>query len=208
MLVNDDIYETVARHTSLRKNGSSTKGFRHISEIKYDELTFRAKKHLEAHGFSDIFNQEIDALGDNILQSPLERALLCFLRTEKYCDQLELTDIEICLPGNKSVLFDQRDYAVAIYPQYQVGPYFLDFCVMVKCKHEVYKVDVECDGKEFHSGSIEIIDYDRKRDIYVQGCGFLIWRISGKEINQNPLIATQRLTEKLGEVLKFKKNIF
>ena len=87
MLLNDDIHETVAYHTSLRKNGRSTKGFRHISEIKYDDLTYRAKKHLEAHGHKDIFDNEIDVLGDNILQSPLERALLCFLRTEKYYDQ-------------------------------------------------------------------------------------------------------------------------
>ena len=205
MLLSDDIQETVTYHTSLRKNGRPTKGFRHISEIKYDDLTYRAKKHLEAHGQKDIFDKEIDVLGENILQSPLERALICFLRTEKYYDQLELCDIEICLPGEKNSLFERKDYAAAIYPQHQVGPYFLDFGLMIKCKQEVFKINVECDGKEFHSGSAEIINYDRRRDQYVERNGFLIWRISGKEINQNPLIATQKLTEKLGEVLKFKK---
>ncbi len=86
MYITEDIPEIVARHQKARIGTPQTKGFRHISEIKYDDLTYRSKKHLEACGNSEIFENEIGVLGDNILQSPLERALLCFLRTEKYND--------------------------------------------------------------------------------------------------------------------------
>ncbi len=202
MYFSEDIYEIAKAHREAKRGKPQTKGFRHVSEIKYDDLTFRAKQHLEASGFGKIFSDEIDVLGENILQSPLERATICFLRTENYFDQVDINNISIVLPDEAPEIKPTEEPYISIHPQAQLGPFFLDFGLVVNCANKQYFFDIECDGKDFHSGSAEILEYDRMRDSYVKGRNYYVWRVSGSEINAHPLLAIQNITEKIGQLIE------
>lgn len=60
---------------------------------------------------------------------------------------------------------------VPLYPQYPVGNYFIDFA------NPVYKVGIECDGKEWHTDK----EKDGNRDLYLFKMGWTIFRIPGKD---------------------------
>jgi very-short-patch-repair endonuclease len=61
-----------------------------------------------------------------------------------------------------------------MYPQYPVGPYFLDF------GNPIVKVAIECDGKEFHQDKAR----DKKRDEYLFEQGYRVYRINGTDCNR------------------------
>ncbi len=58
-----------------------------------------------------------------------------------------------------------------LYPQYPVGKYFADFA------NPVFKITVECDGKEFHQDK----EKDRLRDEDFKKLGWTVYRISGAD---------------------------
>lgn len=76
---------------------------------------------------------------------------------------LEMTPIEAWL------WHDIRNNNAVLYPQYPVGPFFVDF------GNPVAKVAVECDGAEFHK------DYrkDERRDAHLRELGWSVYRAPG-----------------------------
>lgn len=66
---------------------------------------------------------------------------------------------------------DIRLMGAVLYPQYPVGPYFVDFA------NPVAKVAVECDGAAYHIDKAK----DRERDVKLQDMGWAVYRISGSD---------------------------
>lgn len=63
-----------------------------------------------------------------------------------------------------------RGRGVALYPQYPVGQFFVDF------GNPYFKIGLECDGKDFHS-----VKKDTNRDELLADLGWKIFRISGSQ---------------------------
>jgi Protein of unknown function (DUF559) len=78
---------------------------------------------------------------------------------------LKLTPIE------RSLWSDIRAESAVFYPQFPVGPYFVDF------GNPVAKVAVECDGAEWHLDSAK----DAKRQRQIEAMGWAVYRISGSD---------------------------
>lgn len=64
-----------------------------------------------------------------------------------------------------------------IFPQYEALNYRLDFAVI----GDYFKIDVECDGIQYHSLS-EQVQKDKIRDRALTMNGFLVMRFTGSEI--------------------------
>lgn len=75
----------------------------------------------------------------------------------------------IFTPIENNVWADIRYVGLPMYPQYPVGPYFLDFADPVK------KIGIEVDGKEFHLD----IEKDTARQTELERMGWKIIRIPG-----------------------------
>lgn len=72
-----------------------------------------------------------------------------------------------------------------IINEYHVYPYFLDFALVN------LKIDFELDGIQ-HKRTNESIQHDIERDTYLKECGWIIYRILGKDIvNDFDLISKQ-----------------
>ena len=77
-----------------------------------------------------------------------------------------LTPIEVGL------WHDIRSEGAVMYPQYPVGPYFVDFA------SPVAKVAIECDGAAWHVGNEE---RDGIRQARIEALGWEVHRITGRE---------------------------
>ena len=73
-----------------------------------------------------------------------------------------------------------------IMPQFCVGPYRLDFAVLVTIPNvPQIKVDVECDGHAFHHATPEQVQRDHERARYLKERGWCVERYTGSEIAQS-----------------------
>jgi very-short-patch-repair endonuclease len=79
--------------------------------------------------------------------------------------RIEMTPIERWLWS------DIRSVDAVLYPQYPVGPFFVDF------GNPVAKVAIECDGAEWHKDKQK----DAERDAHLAELGWTVYRITGKE---------------------------
>ena len=80
--------------------------------------------------------------------------------------------LSIFSPIEEATWMDLRSFGnTPLYPQYPVGKYFLDF------GNPKYKVNLECDGKEWHQDK----EKDAKRDADLLEQGWHVFRIGGKE---------------------------
>jgi very-short-patch-repair endonuclease len=103
-------------------------------------------------------------------------------------------------PIEENFWADCREADLILYPQYPACGYFIDFA------NPVAKVGIECDGKAFH--------VDKERDEYRQGvlerAGWSIFRISGRECNENwdadVAPAGRRLAELIGRNFGIKRS--
>lgn len=77
--------------------------------------------------------------------------------------------------ANDKGLFSKYD----IIDQFPFHGYFFDFAI-IDCK-----VDLEIDGVQ-HYRTQESIDYDNKRDSFVMAKGWKVYRISAKELKDDP----------------------
>lgn len=66
---------------------------------------------------------------------------------------------------------DIRQVGVVLYPQLPVGRYFVDF------GNPIARVAVECDGQQWHRDA----ERDAKRQHEIEGMGWTVYRISGRE---------------------------
>jgi very-short-patch-repair endonuclease len=70
---------------------------------------------------------------------------------------------------------DCRDQNLVLYPQYPACGYFIDFA------NPVAKVGIECDGRAYHQDK----DADAYRQHVLESNGWSIYRITGRECNEN-----------------------
>ena len=66
--------------------------------------------------------------------------------------------------------------------QFPLGKYRLDFAIQYQNK----RIDLECDGRDFHKLTNKQERSDRARDAYVISQGWVPMRFSGSEITKNP----------------------
>ncbi len=64
-----------------------------------------------------------------------------------------------------------RDAGAVMYPQFPVGPYFVDF------GNPVAKVAIECDGLLYHLNTTA----DALRQLAIEDLGWIVWRITGAD---------------------------
>lgn len=82
--------------------------------------------------------------------------------------------IHLFTPIESNVWHDIRANGLPFYPQFPVGPYFLDFADPVK------KVGIEVDGKEYHSTVAQLL-HDKKREKELNKLGWTIFRLKGRQ---------------------------
>lgn len=70
-----------------------------------------------------------------------------------------------------------------IKPQFKIGNYFADFAISLYGGDTVV---IECDGHDFHEKTKEQVARDKKRDRFIKGQGYDVYRFSGSEIISSP----------------------
>jgi len=89
----------------------------------------------------------------------------------------------------------ELDFAGIQYEfQYPIGKYILDFYIQ---KGSI-KLNVECDGKEFHS-DYTAKEYDSERDKFMQSKGFKVIRLHGVTIWNNPKFCVEKILKHLND---------
>jgi very-short-patch-repair endonuclease len=79
-----------------------------------------------------------------------------------------------------------------IETQVRCGKYRIDMTL------PLYKLAIECDGKEFHSNP-EQKAHDRKKNAYLRRSGWSIMRIKGSQIHRNLPKVIQRIEKKINK---------
>jgi very-short-patch-repair endonuclease len=80
------------------------------------------------------------------------------------------------------------NWQLNVFPQVGVGPYTVDFVVLVSLKNSDDQetnrlfVGIECDGHEFHEKTKEQAARDKARDRYLMGQHIPVMRFTGREI--------------------------
>ena len=157
----EGLYGREGQSDPVERKYGSTGGFRQFGELGLDTLPHRTRLHFEAEGRLSDWDQTILPLGANIIQSPLERAMLSFLVFGDYGPHLPPEVVKLVLPGEEPST--SLESAVFIAPQRAMGPYTLDIFMRVNVLESSVRLDVECDGAEFH-GSTDAIRHDARRD--------------------------------------------
>lgn len=71
---------------------------------------------------------------------------------------------------------------VVIHPQFDVGPYVVDFLLKISHGVRCEYVALECDGHDYHERTKEQAAYDRARDRYMTTKNVRVMRFTGSEI--------------------------
>ena len=173
---------------------ASTQGLRHVSKLAWDDLTYRVFEHFEASGQRKFFEEGVISLGNNILQSPIERALFAFLLVQNFRQWIGNEKLQVVYPGMEIPQNVLNNRGAAICPQHPVEDYSLDFGFFINDGNNKLAFDIECDGIEFHGRTNEQISHDYHRGQIVSRNGFQIFRVSGKLINRNPLWEAEKFS--------------
>jgi very-short-patch-repair endonuclease len=96
------------------------------------------------------------------------------------------TDIQTlrsrCETPIEEMLFDELIKRKIIpEPQYSFNRYRLDFAISPK----MLKINVECDGKDYHDIEWTQIEKDRQRNAYLTSKGWAVLRFSGRSIHRD-----------------------
>jgi very-short-patch-repair endonuclease len=70
--------------------------------------------------------------------------------------------------------------AVEVIPQYIIGCYRLDFAVFARNQEKEVKLDIECDGFDYHSATRKQATHDKRRDRILTTSGFTVLRFTGQ----------------------------
>jgi very-short-patch-repair endonuclease len=93
-----------------------------------------------------------------------------------HCDPYLVDWSEIFTPIESNVWSDIRDLGLPMYPQFPVGPYFLDFADPVK------KLGIEVDGQRYHQNQ----ERENAREQALKQQGWTIIRIEGRDTYKKP----------------------
>lgn len=91
-----------------------------------------------------------------------------------------------------------------IRPQYPIGPYFVDFAVLVGpfgVERKEFRIAVECDGHYFHDRTKEQATRDKRRDRYLTLHGWRVIRFTETEINADPRGCADQVEELIERLL-------
>ena len=116
-------------------------------------------------------------LSGSTCESPIEAVALAAL---VFCDWSPFMTMPaaICEPREQLPKGD-----VIICPQFNLGPYRLDFLVIVGAPNGQQKwANIECDGDEFHNKDKSTWSRDRERDKFITGCGVQVFRFTGAQL--------------------------
>ena len=106
-------------------------------------------------------------------------------------------------PIEENFWADCRDADLILYPQYPACGYFIDFA------NPVAKVGIECDGRAYHTDK----ERDMKRQAVLESNGWTIYRITGRECNQNwceetgKAPAGRELAEQIGDMHGIRRDV-
>jgi very-short-patch-repair endonuclease len=94
-----------------------------------------------------------------------------------------------------AVGFKLTKYEVGFTMQHPVGPYRLDIGLFFHSFGGIFhKIAIECDGKAYHEGVHNRLR-DDKRDAYLRGQGFEVWRYPGWLLHHRPGEAADEIQE-------------
>lgn len=85
-----------------------------------------------------------------------------------------------------------------VHPQFDCGPYRLDFAIMSKDASgitDVFKIAVECDGHDFHERTKAQAAHDKRRDRYFTLNGWHVLRFTGAEIWRDPRACVEQISQ-------------
>lgn len=123
-------------------------------------------------------------------ESPIERALAL---------QLVQSGRFVMLPADHAE-HELHHSKVAFIPQYKVGRYRLDFYMRFRnCDGDLFQIDVECDGKQYHRHPAAIAR-DQRRDRELNRLGIEVWRYPGWFLHHHPHIAADEIETAIEEV--------
>jgi len=128
----------------------------------------------------------------SILESPIEKAMLSALMIIGY-DFATTVSARYGRPKATGFLKDYKwevgdkfhsEYQcnILIEPQFQIENYRVDFLLTYEKENKLSRLIIECDGHEFHEKTKEQAARDKKRERFLQDCGYKIHRYSGSEI--------------------------
>ena len=178
----------------MQHRESTTRGFRRTDELGYDDLTLRMRAEYKAQDTIDVFEKEIESLGDNLIQSPIERAILAALRFSHDWHPSVRGEVEIRMPEADS-LKRFNGVAVLLTPQKPVLKYLLDLEIRIISYDWMKKIDVECGGLKYHYKDESQYLHDRIRNYRVSREGYDIVRLSGSQINANPFWEAEKIVQ-------------
>lgn len=133
------------------------------------------------------FEEEVyNACHDIHIESPIEQLLFCALVT-------------FARPGGAFGSYDPNgpNDRIIITPQKSIGRYRVDFEVQChrqkKTGNTVESVLVECDSQAFHDRTEKERRAEKIRDRFLQVSGYKVFRFTGKEITENPLLVAAEI---------------
>jgi len=75
-----------------------------------------------------------------------------------------------------------------LIPQLTVGKYRLDFAILYRVAgwKKPAQIAIECDGHDYHDGTKEAAERDKKRNRVLTAAGWKVLRFTGREIYRDP----------------------
>jgi very-short-patch-repair endonuclease len=146
-----------------------------------------------------------------LCESPIERVLLSAIDLYNASDDAVTLfcknkpfPAERLLRGH-SMSGPPSEYIGGIYPQVSIGPYRADIYFEVfdsetlKCW---FRLDIECDGHEFHERTKDQAARDKRRDRWFQAKGISVARFTGSEIWASPSDCADQIWDTFSQALK------
>ncbi len=143
------------------------------------------------------------------MESPIEKAFaaaLFFSHVWGVRFNCGNAGFKISLPDLRDVMKRTKangndDLVLAAYPQFQVGPYRLDFLIAAALTTpEIHMIAIECDGHDFHEKTKDQAARDKKRDRYLVAQGIRVLHFTGAEIHRDARKCVAELTEILDQI--------
>jgi very-short-patch-repair endonuclease len=179
---------------------------KNINELRCDEecLTdengkkYEAKKDLSILILRSTYLNKLSEYHDSLsfmlmnIESPIEKAMLSAFMIIGY----DFSNTITCRYGKQGIKGDFKDFKweagdkffpeyqsnILIEPQFKIENYRVDFLLTYEKENKLSRLIIECDGHEFHEKTKEQVARDKKRERFLQDCGYRIHRYSGSEI--------------------------
>ena len=145
------------------------------------------------------FRRELHAGGMEVyikeknIKSPIEQLFLIALHTIL---DIEFAEVNPSPIGSDSGIINLP--GINIYPQYQLGKYFIDFVVSPQELGNKNTVAVELDGHDFHDKNKQQRAYEKSRDRYIVNQGYKLLHFTGSEVTQNPFKVAYEVYNSMG----------